>query len=152
MKSAPQTVKLPHILYQDLNNSVLIMEDVTPPSSEKMDEGDHPHSLMLKEACKPGNPYHHDLLLAEKVGSGLSYFMVQLHVLKPPFHGVKSKNFLIENMGSRIVLLAPERRDQIQNVMLTMTKHVRHSKESLTMGAFWQVFSVLHVQNYHTNY
>ena len=103
MNLAPQTVKLPHILYQDLDNSVLIMEDITPPSDEKMDEGDHLHPLMLKEACKPGNPYHHDLLLAEKVGSGLGCFMVQLHGLKPPFHGVRSKNFPLENMGSRIV-------------------------------------------------
>ena len=87
MTTLPQTVKLPHLLYQDLVNSVLIMEDVTPPSGEEMDEGQHLHSLMLKEACKPGNPYHHDLLLAEKVGSGLRCCMVQLHALKPPFQG-----------------------------------------------------------------
>ena len=170
MKTSPQTVKLPHILYQDLDNSVLIMEDVTPPSGERLDEGEHPHSLMLKEACKPGNPYHQDLLLAEEVGSGLGCYMIQLHGLKPPFHGVKSKNFPLENMGSRIVcaqqafgeflqsiegfgvLLAPERRDRIQSVMLNMTERVLLGKESLIMGDFWQVFFLLHVQNYHTNY
>lgn len=83
---------------------------------------------------------------------------------------MKSENFPLENMGSRVVcaqqaigeflqsienfgvVLATERRDQIQNVMLTMTERVLSSKESLIMGDFWQVFSLLHVRNYHSDY